>query len=148
MEIREDDLEGAEIIALLQEHVQSMREISPPESAHTLDLQELRKADITFWSIWQEQELLGCGALKALDAQHGEIKSMRSAAKHTRQGVASRMLEHIIEQATNRGYRRLSLETGSMPEFAPARALYARYGFEYQEPFAGYKKDPHSFSCC
>jgi putative acetyltransferase len=144
MEIREDHLEGAEIIALLQEHVQSMREVSPPESAHVLDLQELCEADITFWSIWQEQELLGCGALKELDVQHGEIKSMRTATNHTRKGVASRMLEHIVEQATNRAYQRLSLETGSMPEFAAARALYARYGFEYQGPFANYKEDPHS----
>lgn len=144
VEIREDNLEGAEIIALLQEHVQSMREISPPESAHALDLQEFREAGITFWSIWQDQELLGCGALKELDNQHGEIKSMRTASNHTRKGVASRMLEHIIEQATNRAYHRLSLETGSMPEFAPARALYARYGFEFQGPFAHYKEDLHS----
>ncbi len=121
-----------------------MREISPPESAHTLDLQELQKAEITFWSIWQGQELLGCGALKELDPKHGEIKSMRTATRHTRKGVASRMLEHIVGQATNRGYRRLSLETGSMPEFAPARALYTHYGFEYQRSFANYKKDPNS----
>lgn len=129
---------------MLQEHVQSMRDISPLESAHALDLQELRKADITFWSIWQAKQLLGCGALKELDARHGEIKSMRTAAKHVRKGVASRILEHIIGEAKSRAYRRLSLETGSMREFSPARELYARYGFEYQAPFANYIEDPHS----
>lgn len=144
MRIREDDLQGAEITRLLQEHVQSALKHSPPESSHTLDLEELRSPDITFWTVWQDLELLGCGALKELDTKHGEIKSMRTVPAYRGKGVASRMLVHIIKEAERRSYRRLSLETGSMEAFAPARALYTRFGFEYRGPFADYKEDPYS----
>lgn len=143
-EIRKDDLSGPEIALLLQEHLASMALHSPPESVHALDLDALRAPEVSFWSVWKGLELAGCGALKELDAYHGEIKSMRTASKHLRAGVAAALLEHILSVARKRGYRRLSLETGSMEAFAPARALYCRYGFELCEPFADYVEDPYS----
>ena len=144
MEIKNDDLTGPEITELLLEHLENMAENSPPESMHALSLEELRKPDITFWSVWNGGELLGCGALKELDLQHGEIKSMRTASKHRRKGVAARMVEHILEKARRRNYRRVSLETGSMDAFIPARTLYAKFGFEECGPFADYVEDPNS----
>lgn len=144
LEIIIDDLTGPEIHALLQEHLDSMKLYSPPESIHALNLDALRQPEITFWTVWENGELLGCGALKELDSQHGEIKSMRTAAGHRRKGAARTMLAHIIEEARQRGYKRLSLETGSHEAFAPARSLYASYGFTYCEPFADYVLDPYS----
>jgi putative acetyltransferase len=144
MEIKIDDLKGAEICELLREHLRSMRRHSPPESVHALDIEALRQPEITFWTVWENGELLGCGALKELDARHGEIKSMRTASSHRRQGVAKHMLEHIITEARRRGYSRLSLETGSMAVFEPARQLYARFGFTFCAPFADYVEDPNS----
>jgi putative acetyltransferase len=139
-----DDLSGPEIIALLQEHLRCMALVSPPESRHALDLDGLRKPDLTFWSIWDGPDLAGCGALKELNALHGEIKSMRTASAHLRKGVASQMLGHIIGEAKCRGYRRLSLETGSMEYFEPARRSYASFGFAHCRPFATYVEDPNS----
>lgn len=144
MHIRIDDLTGPEIAALLEEHLQDMNAVSPPESKHALDLNGLRQADITFWTIWEDDKLAGCGALKELDAQHGEIKSMRTARAFVRRGVASKVLSHIINEATGRGYKRLSLETGSMDYFKPAHKLYTSFGFILCEPFADYKLDPNS----
>lgn len=144
MEIIIDDLRGPEIQALLQEHLDRMKLYSPPESIHALDLEALRQPEITFWTVWENGDLLGCGALKELDAQHGEIKSMRTSARHLRKGVAKALLTHIIEEARQRGYKRLSLETGSHEAFAPARSLYAAIGFTYCEPFAEYHLDPYS----
>ena len=144
MEIREDDLSGEGIAALLREHLDHMFEITPPGSVHALGLDALRSPDITFWAAWEGSELLGCGALKELDATSGEIKSMRTAAEHRRRGVGARILEHIIGEAMRRGYRQLKLETGALPPFEPARALYARYGFEFCGPFGHYRDDPNS----
>jgi len=144
MEIREDDLMGEKVALLLREHLEDMHEITPAESVHALDLSGLRSPEITFWAAWEGEELVGCGALKQLDGKSGEIKSMRTAAAHRGQGVASKILEHIIEEARRRAYACLSLETGAMPEFAPARALYLRYGFELRGPFADYSDDPNS----
>ncbi|WP_062239106.1 GNAT family N-acetyltransferase [Fictibacillus sp. FJAT-27399] len=144
MEIKADNLTGPEIARLIGEHLQGMELHSPPESRHALNLEGLRKPDITFWSAWEDGELLGCGALKELDRQHGEIKSMRTSAAHLRKGVAKRMLQHIMEEAKRRGYRRLSLETGSMKAFEPARSLYASFGFQTCKPFAEYIEDPNS----
>lgn len=144
MRIAPDDLRGDDIQALLREHLDHMHALSPPESVHALDLDALRAPGITFWSARRDGELLGCGALKQLDAAHGEVKSMRTVRAHLRRGVAARMLEHILAEARRRGYRRLSLETGSMPAFRPARELYARYGFAECGPFGDYVADPHS----
>ena len=144
MTIRLDDLAGPEIRELLEEHLRNMHEISPPESVHALDLEKLRKPEITFWTAWSGTELLGCGALKELDRDHGEIKSMRTASAHRRQGVAHAMLKHIVEEAQRRSYHRLSLETGSQEDFEPAQKLYQRFGFTFCPPFGDYKVDPNS----
>ena len=149
MLIRLDDLAGPEIRALLEEHLRSMHEISPPESVHALDLAALRKPEITFWTAWRDAELLGCGALKELDPTHGEIKSMRTASARRRTGVGRAVLAHIVAEARARSYARLSLETGSMEAFAPARRLYEGFGFVYCPPFADYAEDPNSvFMTC
>jgi len=144
MQIRIDDLTGPEIRALLEEHLRNMHQLSPPGSVHALDLSGLRQPHITFWTVWQDGELMGCGALKELDAAHGEVKSMRTASAHRRAGVGRAMLEHIIAVSRSRSYARLSLETGSMAAFAPARRLYESFGFQYCAPFADYRDDPNS----
>ena len=144
MEIRVDDLEGAQVIAMLQEHLSALRRVSRPESCHALDLPGLRRPDITFWTVWDGDQLAGCGALKELTPQHGEIKSMRTATSHLRKGVASQLMRHMIEEAKRRNYRRLSLETGPMAYFDPARALYASFGFVPCPPFGNYVEDPNS----
>ena len=144
MEIRVDDLTSPEIIGLLREHLNSMTLHSPPESIHALDLDGLRRPEVTFWSIWQNAELMGCGAIKELDSRHGEIKSMRTVSTHLRKGVAATLIRHILDEARRRSYRRLSLETGSMEAFAPARSLYTKFGFEPCAPFAAYVEDPYS----
>lgn len=142
--IKVDDLSGPEIAALLTEHLKDMNAVSPPESKHALDLGGLREPEITFWTLWEGDKLAGCGALKELDAQHGEIKSMRTAADFRRRGVAATLLHHVLDEAQRRGYHRLSLETGSMNYFEPARRLYTRFGFANCGPFASYREDPNS----
>lgn len=144
MRIIEDDLAGTAVLALLREHLDGMARHSPPESIHALDVYALRADDITFWTAWEDAELLGCGALKELDARHGEIKSMRTARSHLRRGVAAGILSHLIAAARARGYCRLSLETGSGEAFAPAALLYAKFGFDYCGPFGDYGPDPFS----
>ena len=144
MHIKVDDLSGTAIQELLREHLRSMHEHSPPESVHALDLTALRKPEITFWTAWEGDALLGCGALKELDAGHAEIKSMRTSMAHRRKGVAKRILVHILDEARRRSYRQLSLETGSHATFEPARSLYESFGFTYCDPFAGYIEDPCS----
>jgi putative acetyltransferase len=144
MQIQLDDLSAPQVHALLAEHLSNMRELSPPQSVHALDVASLREPRITFWTVWSGTHLLGCGALKELDDRHGEIKSMRTSAAHRRKGVAKAMLEHIIAEAHRRSYDRLSLETGSMQAFEPAHQLYARFGFTYCLPFADYREDANS----
>ena len=144
MEIAIDDLSGEEIAAFLEDHIGDMVAASPPESRHVLDLDGLRQPDITFWSIRDAGDVIACGALKALGGGHGEIKSMRTSRAHRGRGIASLMLEHIIGEARARGYRRLSIETGSMAFFKPAHALYAKHGFERCPRFGDYREDPYS----
>ncbi|KRF13493.1 GNAT family N-acetyltransferase [Paenibacillus sp. Soil787] len=144
MDIKIDDLTGPEVVALIREHLQHMASLSPPESTHALNLDKLKQPGITFWSGWEQNELAGCGAIKELDSQHGEIKSMRTSSSHLRKGVARQILEHIIEEAKRRGYQRVSLETGSMEAFDPARRMYESFGFQYCKPFADYVEDPNS----
>lgn len=144
MLIKIDDLSGSEIHRLLQEHLDSMALHSPAESCHALDLEGLRKPEITFWTAWEGGELLGCGAVKELDPNHAELKSMRTATRHLRKGVAKAILTHILEEAKRRGYRRISLETGSMEAFFPAHRLYDSFGFIECGPFAEYLTDPYS----
>jgi putative acetyltransferase len=144
VQIRVDNLTDPRIAELLEEHLRDMRRISPPESVHALDLERLKKPEITFWSAWDGSELVGCGALKRLDAEHAELKSMRTSSLRRRTGIGKLILEHIMNEASRRGYGRMSLETGSMPFFEPARSLYASYGFVRCAPFADYKEDPYS----
>ncbi|MFX3619150.1 MAG: GNAT family N-acetyltransferase [Sporolactobacillus sp.] len=144
MYIRTDDLTNDKVINLIQEHLQGMAQVSQPENIHALALEALKKPEITLWSAWEEDELLGCGALKELESQHGEIKSMRTASAHLRKGVASRIFQEIIEEARQRGYHRLSLETGSGSAFEPARRLYASFGFHSCQPFADYTENSKS----
>lgn len=144
MEIRADGPGHPQVARLLDEHLRGMAQLSPPESIHALGHDALLQPDISFWSAWQGDVLMGCGALKRLDDTHGEIKSMRTAPAFLRQGVAALLLQHIIEQAQGLGFERLSLETGSMAGFAPAHALYSRFGFEPCAPFADYRDDPNS----
>ncbi|MFC4322901.1 GNAT family N-acetyltransferase [Litchfieldia salsa] len=144
MKIIVDDLTGQEITKLITEHLRGMELHSPPESIHALNLEELKKPEITFWSAWEQDQLVGCGALKELNSQHGEIKSMRTSTSHLRKGVARKILQHIIEEAKDRGYQRLSLETGSMEAFEPAKRLYLSFDFQYCSPFSDYIEDPNS----
>ena len=144
VQIRIDDPRREDVGALLREHLEDVARHSPPESVHALDMDALCRPGITFWTARDGRALLGCGALLELDARHGEIKSMRTAARHLRRGVGSAVLRHIMEEAKRRDYSRLSLETGSMEAFAPARALYSRFGFAECPPFGAYKLDPHS----
>lgn len=145
LRIRVDDLSGPEIEQFLDEHIAEMQSVTPPESKHALDLEGLRRPEVTFWSVLDGGTVVGCGALKAVDDDHAEIKSMRVAPSHRRRGVASLLLEHILAEATARGFSQVSLETGSFEFFEPARRLYTSHGFEPCEPFADYKPDPNSF---
>lgn len=144
MRIEIDDLSRPAIHELLSEHLAHMHELSPPEHVFALDLSKLKSPDITFWSVWDDAVLLGCGALKELTPRHGEIKSMRTPAKLRGRGAGRAMLRHIVETAKQRGYRRLSLETGTHPAFGPAHQLYRSAGFEVSGPFGDYREDPHS----
>ncbi len=143
--IKIDDLSHPAVTDLLREHLEEMHQLSPRESVHALDADALKASDITFWTAWQQEALLGCAALRELSADHGEVKSMRTARAHQRKGIAATMLEHVLAEARGRGYSRVSLETGSQPGFEPARQLYLRYGFVQCGPLEGYKPDPNSF---
>jgi len=144
MNIEIDDLTRPAIHDLLNEHLQSMRALSPPESVFALDLDRLRQADIAFWSAWEGSLLLGCGALKELDQKHGEIRSMRTPNAHRHQGAGRAILAHIILVAQSRSYERLSLETGSVDAFTPAHKLYESCGFKRCGPFGDYVEDTNS----
>jgi putative acetyltransferase len=144
MRIEVDDLSRPAVHALLNEHLANMYELSPPEQVFALDLSKLKSPDITFWTVWDDDLLLGCGALKELTPTHGEIKSMRTPAKLRSRGAGRAVLQRIVETARQRGYTLLSLETGTHPAFLPAQQLYRSAGFQESGPFASYKLDPHS----
>ena len=144
MKIEIDDLSRPAIHALLNEHLRNMHALGPPESVHALDLAALRRPEITFWTAWEGDLLLGCGALMELDPRHGEVKSMRTPEAHRRAGAGRALLNHIIEVARSRGYERLSLETGSVAAFRPAHRLYESAGFTRSGPFGAYREDPNS----
>ena len=136
LDVREDDLTGPEVVALLEQHLDEMHSHTPAESVHALDVDRLRADGVTFWSAWSDGRLAGCGALKQLDPTHAEVKSMRTADEFRGRGVAAALLAHMVVEARSRGYERLSLETGSNPPFAAARRLYERHGFvvEREDP--------------
>lgn len=136
------DFDDPQVITLLRAHHQAMLAHSPPEACHVLNLSGLRVPEIDFWTVWEGNDLLGCGALKQLARDHGEIKSMRTAWGHLRKGAGAAMLDHIVAEARARGYRRLSLETGSGADFAAALGLYRKYGFVEGDAFGGYAPTP------
>ncbi|MDZ4294607.1 MAG: GNAT family N-acetyltransferase [Hydrogenophaga sp.] len=153
------ELTHPQVIALLEEHLAGMRAESPPECVFALDLDGLRRPDITFLTAWRrapsdsprgDGELLAMGAIKELapttatEGGHGELKSMRTSARHLRQGAAQAILTELLKLARQRGYARVSLETGSTPAFEPAIAMYRRFGFVECGPFADYRADPFS----
>src|SRR5688572_32640846 len=144
MRIERDDLLRPEVHALLNEHLTSMYALGPPESVHALPIDALKSPHVTFWTVWDGSVLMGCGALKELDPTHGEVKSMRTPAHLRRRGAGRAILLHILTEARARGYRRLSLETGSMDAFKPAQKLYESVGFVYCGPFGPYNEDPYS----
>ena len=144
MKIELDDLSRPAVHELLREHLAHMYELSPPENVFALDLTRLRTPDISFYTAWEGDTLIGCGAVKELTPTHGEIKSMRTPTKLRGKGAGRAVLERIIQTAQERGYTLLSLETGSHPEFTPAHRLYQRFGFEVCGPFGDYVEDPHS----
>ncbi|MBB5711328.1 GNAT family N-acetyltransferase [Sphingomonas xinjiangensis] len=141
MQIREGGLDDPQVLALLQLHLESMHAHSPPESVHALDVGHLKRPEISFWTAWEDDRLLGCAALREIDPTHGEIKSMRTDPGQLRRGTGAALLRHILEVARGRGYRRLSLETGTGPAFEAAHGLYRQFGFTDCGPLAGYPAD-------
>ena len=144
MDIRVDDLTHPAVLDLIRFHLEGTSSVSPPESTHALGVEALRQPQITVWTAWIDGDLAGCGALKETGPTHGEVKSMRTAPSHLRQGVAAALLRRILAEAELRGYRQVSLETGAMAAFEPARRLYARFGFAACGPFGDYRPDPNS----
>ena len=144
MRVEIDDLTRQPVLALLNEHLANMYELSPPEQVFALDVTKLRARDITFWTVWEDKLLLGCGALKELTSKHGELKSMRTPKALRRQGAGRAVLAHMIQVAKDRQYDLLSLETGSHPAFSPAHALYESFGFARCGPFGSYLENPSS----
>jgi putative acetyltransferase len=144
MHIVEGGLDDQRVIELLNTHLTRARAETAPGSAHALDLSGLRAPDVTLWTAWDGDAVVGVGALKRLSGDHGEVKSMHTAEAVRGRGIGSAMLRHIIAAARSRGMTRLSLETGSWPYFAPAHALYARHGFVECDPFGAYRPDPNS----
>lgn len=141
---RLDDLSGQAVRALIEHHLREMRSSSPEESCHAYDVDRLRGPGVTFWSAWIDDELAGCGALQTLDAERGEIKSMRVADRFRGTGIGRAILEHLLGEARARGMRSLWLETGSTEVFVPALRLYERAGFQRCGPFGDYVEDPFS----
>jgi putative acetyltransferase len=144
LRIELDDLSRPAVHALLEEHLRHMYQLSPPEQVFALDLDRLRAPDVSFWTAWERDTLVGCGALKALSPTHGELKSMRTPAACRGRGAGRALLMHILGEARRRGYQRVSLETGSHPDFGPAQQLYRRFGFAPCGPFDSYLENPHS----
>jgi len=146
LRIQPDDLTGSQILALLQLHLDDMHRWSPPESVHAMRAERLRQPDVTFFAAWDGEVLAGCGAIKHLDAAHGELKSMRAAPAYRSQGVGRAILDRLLAEARARGYKRVSLETGRPEPFHAAQRLYRANGFVECVPFGDYVSDP--FSLC
>lgn len=144
IEIQSADLDTPEFAALVETHAELMLSLSPPGSCHFLPMDGLKRSDVTVWEMRDGDTLVGCGALQHLSDTHGEVKSMHTLARYRGAGLGRRMLEHVIAVAEQRGYDRLSLETGSMDGFKPSRTLYRRFGFEVCPPFGDYVEDPNS----
>jgi putative acetyltransferase len=144
LRIEIDPLTHPQVLTLLNEHLANMFEITPPEQVFALDVTKLRAPDITFWTVWDGEVLLGCGALKELGPTQGEVKSMRTPLALRRRGAGRAVLARIVDVAKQRGYRTLHLETGAHPAFLPAQALYQSFGFTYCGAFGSYRENAHS----
>ena len=144
MDIRSGDLTDQRILALLRHHFGWCHAVTPPGSAHVFDVSRLAAPGVDFWAAWDGEDLLGLGAMKLLDCGHGEVKSMHVAEQARGRGVGGAILRHIVAASKARGIKRLSLETGSFAEFAPAVALYKAHGFTECPPFGDYRPDPNS----
>ena len=140
----EGNFDNSEVLELLNKHFIELRSVSPEGSAHVLDIEGLKDKNIKFWSLWEDNLLMGCGALKFLDKEHGEFKSIRTIDKFKRKGMGEKIISHLIDQASQIGIKKISVETGSGDFFAPARKLFQKFGFKTCKPFAHYKKDPNS----
>jgi putative acetyltransferase len=144
LRIELDDLSHEDVKRLIAEHLADLHATSPADSVHALDHGGLREADLSFWTVWDGANLIGCGALKQLHPSEGEIKAMRTRQEARGRGVAAHVLTFLIDESRQRGYHRVSLETGTQDFFAPARRLYARHGFVTCPPFGDYAQDPNS----
>jgi putative acetyltransferase len=139
-----DDVSRPQVLALLEEHLRNMYELSPPDKIFAFDASKLRAPGVTFWTAWRDQTLLGCAALKELSATEGEIKSMRTPRVLRRTGTGRALLNYIVDVARSRGYRMLYLETGCNPAFVPAQTLYRSAGFAVCGPFGSYRDNGNS----
>jgi putative acetyltransferase len=144
MRIEVDDVSRPQVLALLEEHLRDMHEITPAEYVFAFDASKLKDLRVTFWTAWQDEALLGCAALKEISSVEGEVKSMRTPTNLRRQGVGRSLLNHVLQVSRQRGYRQLFLETGSHPAFGPAQMLYRSVGFRYCGPFGDYKENGFS----
>jgi len=144
LKIVDGGLDDPQVITMLKFHFDTNVSVTPPGSVHVFDLSRLKQPDVSFWSAWNGDTLMGVGALKRMNAEDGEIKSMHTLKQARGSGVGSAMLRHIIEKARVMKLKRLFLETGSFDYFAPARALYTRHGFSECPPFADYNLDKNS----
>ena len=144
MKSLENNFDHPEVNDLLIKHFIELRSVSPEGSAHVLDIPGLKVSSIKFWSLWDENQLIGCGALKFLDETHGEFKSIRVADKFRGKGAGEKIISHLIDEAKKIGIKKLSVETGTGEFFLPARKLFQKFGFKKCEPFAHYKEDPNS----
>jgi putative acetyltransferase len=144
LRIEVDDLSRPEVLALVREHLQNMHAITPSEYVFAFDAGKLKAPDVTFWTAWRGDVLVGCAALKELSSTDGEIKSMRTPAALRRTGAGRALLNHLIDVARTRGYRVLYLETGRQPEFVPAQTLYSSAGFTRCGPFGAYSENGNS----
>ena len=144
MKSLENNFDHPEVNSLLTKHFIELRSVSPEGSAHVLDIPGLKISSIIFWSLWDNNQLIGCGALKFLSDAHGEFKSIRVADKHRKKGMGEKIISHLITEAKKIGIKKLSIETGAGEFFLPARKLFKKFGFKTCKPFAHYKEDPNS----
>tara|TARA_B100000131_G_C18103561_1_gene606930 strand:- start:966 stop:1421 length:456 start_codon:yes stop_codon:yes gene_type:complete len=140
----ENNFDDPKVNELLNKHFFELRSVSPEGSTHVLDIPGLKDPSIRFWSLWENDELIGCGAIKIFDNNHGEFKSIRVADKFRKSGVGEKIISHLIDRAKQIGIKKLSIETGAGDFFLPARKLFKKFGFISCKPFAHYKEDPNS----
>ena len=144
MKVIENNFDNAEVNHLLTKHFIELRSVSPDDSCHVLDIKGLKDSSIKFWSFWDNNQLIGCAALKFLDDEHGEFKSIRVEDNSRGKGVGEKIISHLIKVAKNEGIKKLSIETGAGDFFKSARKLFKKFGFKTCRPFADYKEDPNS----